>query len=177
MAINAQLQRELQQAVRNLDKLAETFEPNERKKVLRESAKLMQEAYVDAVPSLKKGSEHYRYLTAKVNKRLRAPKGMGEKVATYKKGNLKRSIKVLSFRKSADVFVGPRVLRGDKAKGVFNSKSKADGFYLWFLEKGTKHLAPGNYIKKAFNATAAKVAQDIIKRSKDKVKKLRFDTI
>ena len=43
---------------------------------------------------------HKRYSTAKANKAIRAPKGMGNVVATYMPGNLARSIRVLDLKKT-----------------------------------------------------------------------------
>lgn len=97
-----------------------------------------------------KGSKtHRRYSTAKVNKSMRAPKGMGTVVATYTAGNLSRSMRVLDLKKTVNgVYVGAKLARGS-AKGTF-SGMKADGYYVGMVEKGTKIWAGKPFFKAAF---------------------------
>ena len=57
---------------------------------------------------------HRRYSTAKVNKSMRAPKGMGAVVATYSPGNLARSMQVMKLRrKKSAVIVGAKHTKGN----------------------------------------------------------------
>ena len=79
---------------------------------------------------------HYRYATPKLLRGLRAPKGMGVKVATYLPGNLAKSARVLKFRRAkSKVFVGARVAKGN-ASGVFGQGARVDGYYLAMVESG-----------------------------------------
>ena len=64
---------------------------------------------------------HKRYSTAKVNKAIRAPKGMGTVVATYSPGNLGNSMQILPLRRTKSaVYVGAKLAKG-QAKGNFGS--------------------------------------------------------
>lgn len=91
-----------------------------------------------------KGSKtHKRYSTAKATKSIRAPKGMGNVVATYMPGNLSRSIKVLDLKRSKNAaYVGAQLKKG-AATGMF-SGMKADGYYMHMVERGTKKWPEGN---------------------------------
>lgn len=85
---------------------------------------------------------HKRYSTTKVNRSVRAPKGMGKVVATYMPGNLARSIRVLDLKKTKNaVYVGAK-LKGPKT-GTFQGQ-KADGYYMHMVERGTKNWKRGH---------------------------------
>ena len=77
----------------------------ERRKILRKAAKPLVQAAKDNIKSSDKPV--HRYSTGKVSQDIKAPKGSGTIIASYLPGNLKKAIKVLVFRKSPDVFVGP----------------------------------------------------------------------
>lgn len=79
---------------------------------------------------------HFRYRTAKLTKSLRAPKGMGQKVATYLPGNLANSIIDIADRKkkyrTGRVIIGPyyRSWKTLLKSGVYGKTDKtADGYY------------------------------------------------
>jgi HK97 gp10 family phage protein len=87
-------------------------------------------------------SLHKRYSTYKVSKAIRAPKGMGNVVATYTPGNLARSMRVLDLKKTRNaVYVGARLQKG-AATGTF-SGMRTDGYYLHMVEGGTKNWPEG----------------------------------
>lgn len=152
-------EQELEAAIKKLNGIGLALK--DRKKLLAKSAKILQK---EIRSNIKDSDEpHFRYATPKVSSKLKAPKGEGNKVATYYPGNLRRSIQVLRFRKSPDVFVGHRKKNGQGAKGEFKG-SRVDGFYLWFLEFGTKFFAAKKYVKNAYNAKKVTVAKDIIDR-------------
>lgn len=71
----------------------------------------------------------------------------GRKVATYYPGNLKRSFKTLTFRRSAAIFIGPKL---DKAgsKGDFKG-NRTDGYYAHFVEFGTIDQPPKPFVRPA----------------------------
>ena len=101
--------------------------------------------------------EHDRYLGGKV-------------VATYKPGNLKRSIKTLTFRRSSAVFVGPRLNKGGST-GTF-SGNRTDGYYahLMEFEYGLGGKRPQPFIRPgaaAAGPAALKIAVREIKSSID----------
>ena len=106
---------------------------------------------------------HKRYSTAKVNKAIRAPKGMGTVIATYSPGNLARSMQVLKLRRTKSaVYVGANLAKGT-AKGNF-SGIRADGYYLHMVEGGTRNWPGG---KPFFMATW--------NRAKPRVTKIMLD--
>lgn len=82
---------------------------------------------------------HYTYNTPKLSRRLKAPKGKGRKTGTYYPGNLERSILEIGERRSRykkktyKVIIGPyyrgRGPGAGKAKDIFNSMSKINGYY------------------------------------------------
>lgn len=67
----------------------------------------------------------HRYSTPKLSNKLRAPKGRGVKVATYKPGNMARSFADLRLRRvRGGIVIGPNVRR----------KDRPDGYYARFRE-------------------------------------------
>jgi HK97 gp10 family phage protein len=97
----------------------------------------------------------------------------GEKVATYYPGNLKRSIRRLVFRRSAAVFVGPRIksFGSDTTKGEFKG-NRVDGWYAHLMEYeyGLGGRRPQPFIRPGAAAAGPKVlniAAREIKRSID----------
>lgn len=81
---------------------------------------------------------HKRYSTPKVNRALRAPKGMGQVVATYNPGNLRGAVRTLHFRRAVNaVFVGPKIAKGG-GKGTFGP-NRPDAYYAHMVEHGTIH--------------------------------------
>jgi HK97 gp10 family phage protein len=67
----------------------------------------------------------------------------GSVVATYKPGNLKKSIKILRFQRSKTaVFVGPAV----------GKKTQNDGYYARFVNFGTKYMAANRFIERGLSS-------------------------
>lgn len=101
---------------------------------------------------------HYRYKTPKISGKLRAPKGLGRKVASYVPGNLRKSTMDLSERRSkykkfGIVIVGPLYSRKSRGNNIGSSKRNADGYYA--------HMVLGNsaaYQQKIAIAGARKVS-------------------
>lgn len=101
---------------------------------------------------------HYRYSTAKVNRNIRAPKGMGNKVATYYPGNLGNSIRVLKFpRAKSKVYVGARLAKGQNPSGVFGRGARADGYYLHMVEEGTKNYKGRDFFVNAIKRASPRI--------------------
>jgi hypothetical protein len=114
---------------------------------------------------------HYRYSTPKINNKLRAPNGMGRIVATYMPGNLKRSIKTLIFRRSAAIFVGPK-LDKQGSGGTF-AGGRVDGYYAHWMEFGAPEagIRPSPFVKPAVDAvgnTVLKFSAELLKREIEK---------
>lgn len=162
--IDPQLQGEIDGAMRRLRSLAEDLK-KESRPALRAGAKLIKEEIVSRAPVGKK--VHHRYSTPKLTKGIRAPKGMGRKVATYYPGNLQKSFDVMTFGRSEAVFVGPRVGRRARAGGY-------DGYYAHMVDRGTKYARADNFIKPAVQAAEKEAVQAIITKLEKKIK--QYDT-
>lgn len=110
----------------------------------------------------KSSKVHKRYSTAKVNKKMRAPKGMGTVVATYHPGNLAQSMQVLKFsRAKTKVYVGSKLAKGG-ARGTFGLGSRTDGYYLGMVTDGTKHSSPNRFFAQAVNKSSGTVLRIMI---------------
>jgi len=108
---------------------------------------------------------HHRYSTPKIGNRSRAPRGMGKKVATYMPGNLKRSFKVLPFRRSSAVWIGPKVAKGNPS-GVF-SGLRTDAYYAAMVEFGTRRTSAQPFVRPAVAAggsTTLRIATVALKK-------------
>ena len=153
--IDARLQAELNQVISRLKKL----EPGVRKgaqKDLEEASKILVSAVKGKTPVGDK--VHKRYPRRKGKK---AAKGAGQVVATYRPGNLQRSIRTLKFRRSEAVFVGPKL--GGKA---------ADGYYAHFVEDGTKFQTSQKFVAAAVASAGSqtlKAASALIARRIDAI--------
>lgn len=104
---------------------------------------------------------HRRYSTSKVNKAIRAPKGMGTVVATYSPGNLARSMQVLKLRRTKSaVIVGANLTKGS-AKGNF-SGMRTDGYYLHMVEGGTNKWAGKPFFMATWNRVRPRIERMMI---------------
>lgn len=97
----------------NIRRAVRDFDRTDRKKILRRGAAPTVQAAKRRTPTGTRA--HKRYAGGKV-------------VATYKPGNLRKSIQVLALRKSPDVHVGPKV-GGKQGASVFGPSGPADGYY------------------------------------------------
>lgn len=135
------LQQDIDKAIATLNKLPRVVADN-RKRISEEGARVIVSALGLAAPRSEK--THYRYATDKVNKSMRAPKGMGNKVATYEPGNLENSIRMLNLSKvKTGTYVGARLAKGNTT-GTFGT-SRFDGYYAGMVVGGTRHSAPNDF--------------------------------
>lgn len=146
----ANIQRQIAVAVKRLEQFGAAM--------AEDNTKILEYAAIPLVDELQRRAPvgtrvHYRYSTAKADRGMRAPKGMGSKIATYKPGNLKRAFRTLKFRRSKDLFVGVKLAKGTKG-GVFGD-SKFDGYYLHWLEFGRKGMSAKPIVRPSV-ATAGK---------------------
>lgn len=154
---------EVKETIRKIRKLAGLFPKKEIQKILKSSAKpLVQAAKSNIADS---DDIHFRYKPNKGGKK--AAKGEGTIVAAYHPGNLRKSIKVLKFRKSNAVFVGPFVQKGNSG-GIF-SGGRTDGYYAAMVEFGTRHSAGQAYMRRAASSTAGIVSKNIVNGVKKKI--------
>ena len=146
--------------LRQIQKLPDKMKRTEINKLLRREAKPTLKLAKSKTPKEKRNRTIIRYNKA------------GEKVAEYKPGNLAKSIKTITVSRKVSkgnprVVVGPKV--GKRGKNINN-----DGYYAWFLIRGTKHIAPmKNWIHEAFNSVGAEektmeaLRKYLVKRSKE----------
>lgn len=165
--IDPQLLEEIAVAMRRLKDLSEELKKDSGR-ALRAGAKIILQEIQDRAPV---GSKpHKRYGTPKLDKRIRAPKGMGRVVATYLPGNLEKSFGIMAFRRSEAVFVGPRVGRRARAAGGY------DGYYAHMVDRGTVHSRADNFIRPAVSAgekEATEVITTMLKKKIDKYNNLK----
>lgn len=143
---------------KQLRKVSQNMKKEERR-ILTKSAKPLVEAIRMRAPV---GDEpHYRYSTGKLVKAVRAPKGMGNKVATYKPGNLRDAFKILPLRRTRAVIVGPKVDKGGKG-GVFGPGTKQDAYYAHMVEFGTLYSVPKPFVRPALSSSQATVLKQLV---------------
>lgn len=159
----------LKEIEKNLEAFLKKFAPKERKKMLLPAAKVFQKEVRSNIPVSKKA--HHRYNTAKLLGSLRAPKNSVKPEATYEPGNLRRAIQILLFRKSPDLFVGPKVNKSG-SKGVFAGR-RVDGYYAHWVEFGTPHYPGFAYMRKSLSTAKSAVRKSIEMEARKKVKNFK----
>lgn len=146
------IEQEINEAIKKLQKLPGVFIQN-RQRVAALGGAYASAAAEAAAP--KSSKVHKRYSTAKVTKRIRAPKGLGNVVATYSPGNLGRSINVLKFnRAKSKVFVGAKLAR--RATGSFSGR-RTDGYYMAWVEQGTKNSRANMFFRASWERSKGRV--------------------
>lgn len=123
---------------------------------------------------------HYTYNTPKLSRKLKAPKGQGRKTGTYYPGNLARSIVDIGERRSRykkktyKVIIGPYYKgRGPgvgKAKDIFNSMSKINGYYAHMVY-GSAVAFRNRIMVPAFNNVKAQVLNIMIAKAAEVVQR------
>lgn len=117
----------------------------ERKRILRKAAKPLVASAQAKAPVLK------------TRRRVTVTFQNGGQV-TYYPGNLRLALKTLEFRKSPDVFVGPKVTKKRKSGDEYGkSRGKVDAFYAAMLEFGTSRMSKTPFMRPAYEATKGEV--------------------
>jgi len=152
--------KEFDKAIEKLYKVLSYFSRKERLALLRKSGKPILEAAKNNIDDNAKPVK--RYNTPKVIGKLRAPKGAGVVDATYHPGNLRKSIKMLTFRSSSDIFVGPKIRKKD-FKGDFGlSATRVDGYYAHMVEFGALYSDASPFMMPAYRSKNREVINKII---------------
>lgn len=169
--MDALLNGEIRQLIRTLYKIEGDL-IDQRRDILEQGARPVVEAARQHAPV---GTHiHYRYNTVKLAKSIRAPKGSGTIVATYRPGNLRGSIKALFFKRAqSSVFIGP--VRARNPKGTFGpdyaftyeggiiESPRSDGYYAHLVEFGAPDLGiPPQPFMRPAAASAGPEGQRII---------------
>ena len=128
---------------------------------LKDSAEMMTIAIKSRTPVSSKPHSRYKRMA---NSGRRMPKGYGVKVATYRPGNLRKSIRRLNLRKmKTAVMVGP--LLGGKA---------IDGYYAHFVNNDVKMTngkirIGAKFVDNAVSSVGPSVLQNMVSRLRDRV--------
>ena len=158
--MDAQLQKDLNQVINTIRGISGAIS-KEAQTELKAAAKPLMLAIKSAAP---RGTKtHKRYVSH--GRKNRDGRGEGNVAATYKPGNLKRSYRVLRFRRSKlAVFVGVKL------------GGKVDGYYAHMVNNDTQNVDGSmrmgkNYVQKAVSALGPSVLSDSISRISRLVKK------
>lgn len=158
------VQVDVSDAIKKMKNLPGIFNTRRTRAILRKAAEPVKEQAKANINSSDK--PHKRYKKTGASGKIKAPKGKGTVVAIYKPGNLKRSIKTLTFRKSKTaVFVGPK-LEKRGASGEYGSDAKVDGYYAHMVEFGTVNMKSNTskgFMRRAASSKKA-AAEAIIKK-------------
>ena len=155
----------MQAQINNLISLLQEIQPKVRKtgqEDMVQAAQLLASAIKGRVPVGTRAT-HSSYRKSLGGKK--AGKGKGIKGVTLRAGNLRRSFRVLKFRRSAAAFVGPSLGR----------KTKADGYYASWVEFGPSHLP--NYTGRGFVAAGVSAAGATTLRLAVKLLGQRIDSV
>jgi HK97 gp10 family phage protein len=157
MAINAKVQKEINDAIAALKAISEAAGKSSTRALRKAAEPLIDQIQLNAPQSKR---VHYRYNTTKLISSIKAPKGMGNKVATYYPGNLENSFQILRFRRSKAIFVGPKIDKGNTG-GVFNGTTRVDGYYAHWMEYGAPNagIPARPFIRPAVQATTPEVGR------------------
>jgi len=127
---------------------------NDRQKVKREvihpAAKIVKKVMIGLAPLLTTATSFDVYRTPKASGSMRAPNGMGKIYVSIKPGQLKKSIKAFTTRrssKSGAMYIGPKY-----KSGVWKKPEKG-GWYMHMVQFGTEFVKPQPFVKPALLAT------------------------
>lgn len=145
--IENDLKRQIARVFKDLNTLPKEYRGKARKSLLRKPALMVRDAARSKAPQSKR--PHYRY--------RKTAGGSTEKI-TYLPGNLKKSIRVLTFPRSADVFVGPKKKPKNKESSVYGAdRQTVDPYYAGWVEFGGGNNQPVGYMRKAYDTTKSQV--------------------
>lgn len=152
--MDAQLQSEINALVRRLRKVSYTAK-RDSQQAFRQASPLLIAAIQGRAPQSE--APHSRYSGGKI-------------AATYYPGNLRRSFRTLTFRRSPAIFIGPR-LDKQGSGGDFRG-NRADGYYAHFIEFGAPAagLPPRPFVAPAVEAAGPltlRLATEFLKRKID----------
>jgi len=146
----ADWQKQVNAAVKTLEKLTYNFE-KEQREILEDSAQPMVFEMQLKAPL---GSKiHTRYPKSDGS---RAKRGEGKRLAKYYPGNLRNSFGVLNLKRTKNaVVVGAKLAKG-MGRGVFG-KSRFDAYYLAWTEYGHGDVPPRPFVRPAIISASPRV--------------------
>lgn len=154
MIAQPHIQAEVDALVRRLRRVSTTAK-RESQRAFKEAAPVLISAIQGRAPQ--SDEPHSRYSGGRI-------------VATYYPGNLRRAFRTLVFRRSAAVFVGPKLDKGGSG-GDFKG-NRTDAYYAHFQEFGApaSGLPPRPFVKPAVDAAGGltlRLATEFLKRKID----------
>ena len=143
---NRDLVREVKRITKELNKIPKDFRQRHKEEAQKRAAKV----FVESVQSfINDGRDTVR---------------SGQ---TYLKGNLRKSIQALDFKKTKEMFVGPKVYK-TKRKKVGATPKTSNAYYAHMVEYGTAHAAPAPFMRPGF----IKGKPEALRKMSDYVKKV-----
>lgn len=157
---------------RDIARTLEDFNRGPRKSILRKGAAVIRKSARDLTPDRKPvqksgiGLKPNPYYGRSKNGK-RAGKGRGVIVARYHKGNLRRSIATLNFKRSSDVFIGPRLGKNTRGE-IGRTISTANGYYAQMVFGGRKNFRR-RVLEPALEKNRSKVRDAIINEARARI--------
>lgn len=151
-------ERQINRWLKEVDQAVSRFDKRDQKSLLRKGAALVRKDARAEVP-VRKSKDGRTFLNPRYSN--------GKIVAFYVSGNLKKSIKTLTFRKSKDVFVGPRFTR-KKLPVYGRTVSTADGYYAQMLYGSAKNFRARVLIP-ASRKNASKIRDIVLSEARKKI--------
>lgn len=148
---------------KNMSLFARNLSAKEVKQIFRKALKPYQVTVKQNAPVLTKDNKegvHHRKINGKI-------------VATYHRGNLRRSFQHLRLRylrRSASILFGPRRKKGGAAQGIFRGR-RVDGWYGHFLEFGIQTSKYEGFQEKSWRHTRSLVTRTALSGLKNQVEK------
>ena len=143
-AVDVNMTKEFQHILKALKRLPQELRREKRKEILRKAAKpLISEAQARA-PVMRD--------------RKRTSAKLKEGRAYYYPGNLQRSIRIIEFKGSGDVFVGPKVAKRRRPGAHYGKNNRTvDAFYAAIVEFGSRNFPAKPFMRPAFDATKTQI--------------------
>ena len=117
---------------------------------------------------------HKRYSTPKAARSIRAGRGKGVVVATYKPGNLAFSFQRFRFRGAKySVQVGAKLAKGAAAGDFGGFGGRSDGYYLHMVEFGTRHMSARPFVRPTWAKMKEPVRALIVQRLQKQIKRIK----
>lgn len=142
--------------LKDVENAADKFDRRDRQKVLRAGANPVRKTARNLTP--KRASRegrtdlNPRYINGKI-------------VAYYVPGNLRNAVRTLTFRRSKDVFVGPKF--GGKSRRIYGrTVSSADGYYAAMLY-GSAQRFRARILEPAIRQNAREVRRLVLDKARD----------
>lgn len=151
--------------IRKVERSVADFSDKDRRRIVRKAARPVVKRMRAIAPNRAKRKGRYRSYSTRIN--YRYPKG--EPKIGYQPGNLRRSIKILPFRRTADAYAGPQFARKDVPEygGV---GQPVDGYYAAMIF-GSAVAFRKRVIEPAARATESQVIARLKKESRAAIKK------